>query len=98
MSKEYIHKDTVVLLANLNGDECICVRPMQYKFGTFSNAVKVLNPQIGKLEFDTVYYPDKDMTTYTDKLGNVFAKISDNYTIVIKAELVGGRPPILKYP
>lgn len=94
--KKKIKKGDLVLLATIDGIECICDAPLVSKIGTFLS-YEMSNPSIGQLKYETEIDVDSN-ATISDSLGNKFYRPLSGYTLVISVDLVGGRPPIKHYP
>jgi len=90
-------KGDIVIFAKINEAEYICSNPNQYKFGAFlDDTISVTEQSMGRLQESIKC--DVSEEHYTDNLGNKYNRVVGDYTVVIRVELVGGRPPILKYP
>lgn len=97
MIHRIISKGEVVIFVKHNGTEHICFNPMKYSIGAFPEGSHIGDALMAKLDEDIEFTMDPSVQIM-DSNKNTYTMVTSNYRVIIKLELVGGRPPITKYP
>lgn len=97
MVHRIISKGEVVIFVKHNGAEYVCVNPMKYNIGSFPEGSHIGDALMAKLNEEIEFTTDPNVNIM-DSNKNTYTLVTSNYRVIIKLELVGGRPPITKYP